>query len=193
MSFQCCKTTSILVSHVLIYNALCSQVVLVGIESILAELYSSLKLNPDSTSEQSATYDQLMRSPLIVRCLSAQYALGSRGERPTISAKIAWVAINLKFTSLAFHYAINHINHVAEASQPGIHTASLVQELPFLTHAIPELPDSLIGVIKWWLDMAGMIIDDVLSLARAIKGKEGDREAIHAHSRVHRILLYSHC
>lgn len=130
MSFQCCKTTSTLVSHVLIYNALCSEAVLVGIEPILAELYSSLKLNPDSTSEQSATYEQLMRSPLIVRCLSAQYALGSRGERPTISAKIAWVAINLKFTSLAFHYAINHINHVAEASQPGIHTALFVQELP---------------------------------------------------------------
>lgn len=37
-----------------------------------------------------------------------------------------------------------------------------------------------------------MIIDDVLNLARAIKGKEADREAIQAHSRVHCIPLYSH-
>jgi len=93
----------------------------VGIESIMDELYSSHKLNPDVTSDQSSSYDSLLRSPLVTRCLSMQHALGSRGGRPTVSAKLAWVAMNLKLTSVTLHYANNIINNnLAEAAQSGI-------------------------------------------------------------------------
>ena len=63
----------------------------------------------------------------MTRCLSVQHALGTRSEHPTVSGKLAWVALNLKLTSVTLHYANNIINNnLAEAAQPGMLLGVLV-------------------------------------------------------------------
>ena len=69
------------------------------------EIYRVLGVNIDHSVDSQS--DQLFRNPNIQRCLSTQISLGYFGERKprSLSAKVAWTILNLRFAALLMAYA----------------------------------------------------------------------------------------
>ena len=89
----------------------------------LNEIYRVLGVNVDHSGDPQP--EQLFRNQMIQRCLSMQMSLGYQGEKKhrSLSAKVAWTILNLRFTSLIFTFAFKKPPNVpgieSETKKPG--------------------------------------------------------------------------
>lgn len=109
-----------------------------------------------------------MRNPLLQRCLSLQFALYFHGEqtRKELSGKLAWATLHLRVASLAFALTWNSAQQRQGSRPQG--AAGQVEDFR------PEALQTLLGLVKWFMDMMSMIIGDLLDLAKACREKPGD-------------------
>lgn len=79
-------------------------------ENFLSGIFRVLGVNIDHSVDPQP--EQLFRSTLIQRCLSMQTSLGYSGERKhrSLSAKVAWTILNLRYTSLVLAYSFRKPN-----------------------------------------------------------------------------------
>ena len=90
----------------------------------LSEIYRVLGVNVDHSGDPQP--EQLFRNQMIQRCLSMQLSLGYQGETKhrSLSAKIAWTILNLRFASLIFAFAFKKPPNMSVAEsdnqKPGI-------------------------------------------------------------------------
>lgn len=90
----------------------------------LSEIYRVLGVNVDHSGDLQP--EQLFRNQMIQRCLSMQMSLGYQGEKKhrSLSAKIAWTILNLRFASLIFTFALKRPPNVSategDPKKPGI-------------------------------------------------------------------------
>ncbi|KAI9840028.1 MAG: hypothetical protein M1819_000220 [Sarea resinae] len=127
-------------------------------------VYRSLSINVDYSIDPA--HEKLFKNSMIQRCLSIQNSLGYKGaQKPrSLLGKIAWVTLNLRFTSLTFAFSFNNF----KGAGPG-HENDVLR---------PDALLSLLGVVKWSIDVMNFLVDELFSLADAVKGHAGDRSYV---------------
>jgi mediator of RNA polymerase II transcription subunit 16 len=110
--------------------------------------------------------ERLVRNPLLQRCLSLQFALDFQGEqvKKKLPGKLAWATLHLRVASLAFALTWN------SAQRQGARPPGSGQPEEFR----PEALQTLLGLVRWFMDMMSMIISDLFDLAKKCRGRAGD-------------------
>ncbi|KAF8534374.1 mediator complex, subunit Med16 [Trichophaea hybrida] len=133
--------------------------------TFLTEVHRALNLKMDFTVSESPN-ERLVRNPLLQRCLSLQFALDFQGEqvKKMLPGKLAWATLHLRVASLAFALTLN------SAQRPGGRPMGGGQPEEFR----PEALQTLLGLVRWFMDMMSMIISDLFDLAKKCRGRAGD-------------------
>lgn len=130
--------------------------------------------------------ERLVRNPLLQRCLSLQFALVFQGEQVNkkLSGKVAWATLHLRVASLAFALTWN------SAQRQGARAPGGGQPEEFK----PETLQTLLGLVKWFMDMMSMVIGDLFELAKQCRGRAGDLKFVREKS-IHTLPspLSKHC
>lgn len=97
----------------------------------------------------------LFRNHLAARCFSLQNALGSadRSGPRKLAARVAWISLNLR------HVSQNLVYNLSRADQP----------------LKPEMAISMVGLVKWSLDLFVYIVQELMGLFFALKHEAVDR------------------
>ncbi|KAL7273205.1 Mediator of RNA polymerase II transcription subunit 16 [Rhizina undulata] len=135
--------------------------------TFLSEAHTALGLKMDFASESPG--ERLIRNPLLQRCLSLQNALDFQGEgvNKRLSGKLAWATLHLRVASLAFALTFN--NPPRQAMPGGTAQGGLTE-----FDLRPEALQTLLGLVRWLMDMMSLIISDLFELAKATKGRTND-------------------
>ncbi|KAF3483237.1 uncharacterized protein GIQ15_02561 [Arthroderma uncinatum] len=114
-------------------------------KNFINEVYRALSMNVDFTIEQ----DKLMNNPYILKCFSMQAALGfkTRLERRNLAAAVPWVTLQLRQISILLAYM--HFNKAGAESE---------------CHD-PEVLRITLGNVKWALDLAKYLVDDLFEIS----------------------------
>ena len=133
--------------------------------TFLTEVHRALNLKLDFAANESPTSERLVRNPLLQRCLSLQFALYFRGEQTPkeLPGKLAWATLHLRVASLAFALTWNTAFHQLPGSR-----------VPVANDLRADTIETLLGLVKWFMDMMSMIVGDLLDLAKVCRGKTGD-------------------
>ncbi|KAI9763955.1 MAG: mediator complex subunit [Geoglossum simile] len=131
----------------------------------LSESQRAINMSVDYSHEPQ--HEKLFRNPMIQRCLSLQNTLGYKGElnHRTLTAKIAWATLHLRLAALTFAITFNNVKSTAGGGAENDYTR-------------PEVLHSLLGVVRWSMDLMNFIIDDLFSLSRLTKGRTQDKEFV---------------
>ncbi|KAI9885287.1 MAG: hypothetical protein M1823_002914 [Watsoniomyces obsoletus] len=116
--------------------------------SFLNEVWRALSQTADFTSE--AQQDKVLRNTSIQRCLSAQDALGRHGGHRSMSSRVAWTALYLRYISSN----LGMLMHAGIKSVGGGDTE----------FSKPDTLQSLFGLIRWTVDFVAFITDDLFDV-----------------------------
>ncbi|KAJ5047335.1 uncharacterized protein L3040_003162 [Drepanopeziza brunnea f. sp. 'multigermtubi'] len=121
----------------------------------LADFTPLIKLNADFSEETH--HDVLVRNTTIQLCLCIQYSIGFKGEfNPrTFSGKLAWLVLQLRSIVVVVTMAANL--HLPGPGGPNANERTTPLE-------DPEVINSLVGSVRWALDLVAWIIDTLLTL-----------------------------
>ncbi|KAA8908454.1 mediator complex, subunit Med16 [Sphaerosporella brunnea] len=135
--------------------------------TFLTEVHRALNLKMDFANSESPS-ERLVRNPLLQRCLSLQFALCFQGEqvKKQLPGKLAWATLHLRVASLAFALTLNSAQR--QGNRPPGAPPSHVEDFR------PEALQTLLGLVKWFMDMMSMIINDLFDLAKACRGRAND-------------------
>ena len=118
---------------------------------------------------------QVYNNGLLLRCLSSQYVLGlGKNSRMTISAKLAWVTLNLKMLSINF---LQSIGKSADPSSLRTGASNTVMNKFNIDTAV-EVVVHLFGSVKWALDILTYCIQEIFDMNYALGEKANDLDAI---------------
>ncbi|KAB2577394.1 Mediator of RNA polymerase II transcription subunit 16 [Lasiodiplodia theobromae] len=111
---------------------------------------------PEDTSQKA--YEQIFRNNVLRGCLSTQNLLGMtpNGSR-NLSSKLAWITLNLRFTSFLLSIPTNH----ARGGGPESFTM--------------ETAKSVSGLLRWTMDLMVYMMNDLIELSQECKKHEADR------------------
>ncbi|KJF61295.1 RNA polymerase II Mediator complex subunit Sin4, variant 1 [Coccidioides immitis RS] len=125
-------------------------------KTFITEVYHALSVNADFTIEQ----DKLMNNPYIQKCFSMQAALGFNGrlEQRNLAAAIPWFTLQLRQISILFAYFL-HFNKSGSDSE---------------CHE-PDILRMVLGNVRWALDLAKYLIDDLFEIASSFDKHSGDQ------------------
>ncbi|WEW61636.1 Mediator of RNA polymerase II transcription subunit 16 [Emydomyces testavorans] len=125
-------------------------------KTFISEVYRALSLNADFTIEQ----DKLMNNPYIQKCFSMQAALGfcGRFQPRNLAAAVPWCTLQLRQISILFAYFL-HFNKTGGDSE---------------CHE-PDILRMIFGNVKWALDLAKYLIDDLFEIASNFDAQSGDQ------------------
>lgn len=128
----------------------------------LSEAHRALNLKMDFATESPS--ERLFRNPLLQRCLSLQNSLDFQGERVNkrLSGKLAWATLHLRVASVAFALTFN--NPQRQQGAGGSNDFDLR----------PEALQTLLGLVRWLMDIMSLTISDLFELAKATKGRTSD-------------------
>jgi mediator of RNA polymerase II transcription subunit 16 len=114
----------------------------------------------DFANSDAPQSDRLVRNPLLQRCLSLQFSLDFQGEqvKKRLPGKLAWATLHLRVASLAFALTLS------SAQRPGAAGSDFR----------PESLQTLLGLVKWFMDMMSLIIGDLFDLANECRGRTND-------------------
>lgn len=143
------------------------------VHGFLHQAMRAMNLNLDySTDEAHKNAYFLFRVPALYKTLSAQAALGTAkdGTR-NISAKLAWITLNLKLLATSMTLSLRPNETMKLGMSP---TCSSVSAMLIET----ELAHSLVGHIKYSLDILVYLFQDLYDVSRDLQGKERNLEAI---------------
>ena len=133
-------------------------------KTFITEVYRALAMDVDFTVEQ----DKLMNNQFVQKCLSMQAVLGfnTRYTPRGLAAAVPWVTLNLRHVSILFAYFL-HITKAGKEADPG---KSLVVQRSItgkrrLTSSNADVLRMILGTVKWALDLAKYLIDDLFEMA----------------------------
>lgn len=111
---------------------------------------------PEDASQKS--FEAIFRNNVLRGCLSTQNLLGmtANGSR-NVSSKLAWITLNLRFTSFLLSIPTNQ----ARGGGPESFTM--------------ETAKSVTGLLKWTVDLMIYVMNDLIELANECKKHEADR------------------
>ncbi|EKG19413.1 Mediator complex subunit Med16 [Macrophomina phaseolina MS6] len=111
---------------------------------------------PEDASQKS--FEAIFRNNVLRGCLSTQNLLGmsANGSRD-LSSKLAWITLNLRFTSFLLSIPTNQ----ARGGGPESFTM--------------ETAKSVTGLLKWTMDIMVYIMNDLIELSHECKDHEADR------------------
>lgn len=134
----------------------------------LSEAHRALNLKMDFATESPS--ERLFRNPLLQRCLSLQNSLDFQGEKVNkrLSGKLAWATLHLRVASVAFALTFNNPQRQAGPSGAAGSGGSNDFDLR------PEALQTLLGLVRWLMDIMSLTISDLFELAKATKGRTGD-------------------
>jgi Mediator complex subunit 16 len=113
---------------------------------------SSSQLSVTLNTLDNASYQQILTNGFLLRCLSSQYVLRlERNSRMSISAKLAWITLNLKMLTSNFWQILQSISKAADQSA-----------------FRPEVGQNILGAIRWALDILTYVLQDLMDLKHAI-------------------------
>ncbi|KAJ9668679.1 Mediator of RNA polymerase II transcription subunit 16 [Coniosporium apollinis] len=121
---------------------------------LLNQIYRAMSLNLDFLTNEKEHAQTLLKGAALGKCLSAQNLLrdpADEGTR-TLSGKLAWCILSIRSHAFVFIQTFRH-------DQP----------------PEPDLAKSLVGLVKWSNDFLVYIVDELMELARAVRGQEHDR------------------
>ncbi|KAF2145598.1 uncharacterized protein K452DRAFT_264768 [Aplosporella prunicola CBS 121167] len=127
--------------------------------AFLIGTHYSTNVTADYTAEElpQKTLQQIFSNSLLRGSLSAQNLIGTGTDgKRNLSAKLAWIALNLRLTSWNLAMAVR--------TKP----EALSQ----------EAAKAITGPVKWTTDVMVYILDELIELSKRCKGHEGDREFI---------------
>ncbi|KAH0544055.1 hypothetical protein FGG08_001673 [Glutinoglossum americanum] len=147
------------------FSSIGGVVFLISIElehQFLSESQRAISMSVDYSHEPQ--HEKLFRNPMIQRCLSLQNTLGYKGElnHRSLTAKIAWATLHLRLAALTFAITFNNVKSTAGGGTENDYTR-------------PEVLHSLLGVVRWSMDLMSFIIDDLYVLSRLTKGRTQDK------------------
>jgi len=127
--------------------------------------------------------EKLLRNSSIQRCSSLQNALDFKGQfnpKP-LSAKIAWTTLHLKMSSIGFAYFMNNVARNS-ATNPRTGEGENRAGMCFILandatdHSNMDIValQTLLGVVKWEIDLHVYLTDELLELSRKTRGKYND-------------------
>ncbi|KAM5439122.1 Mediator of RNA polymerase II transcription subunit 16 [Microsporum canis] len=127
-------------------------------KKFINEVYRALSMNVDFTVDQ----DKLMNNPYILKCFSMQAALGFKNqlERRSLPAAIPWLTLQLRQISilLTYYFHLNKANTEVECHDPEVLSITL-------------------GNVKWALDLAKYLVDDLFEISDNFNSQTGSQES----------------
>lgn len=127
--------------------------------------------------------EKLLRNSSIQRCSSLQNALEFKGQRnpKPLSAKIAWTTLHLKMSSIGFAYFMNNVARNSSTNPRTGEGENRAGSLNLLSldlvihsdHHIVAL-QTLLGVVKWEIDLHAYLTDELFQLSRDTRGRHDD-------------------
>lgn len=140
--------------------------------TFLSEAHRALNLKMDFATESPS--ERLFRNPLLQRCLSLQNSLDFQGERVNkrLSGKLAWATLHLRVASVAFALTFNNPQRQAGPGGAAAAGSSAGGSNDFDLR--PEALQTLLGLVRWLMDIMSLTISDLFELAKATKGRTGD-------------------
>ncbi|KAK2809449.1 hypothetical protein FQN49_008613, partial [Arthroderma sp. PD_2] len=126
-------------------------------KNFINEVYRALSMNVDFTIEQ----EKLMNNPYILKCFSMQAALGfkTRLERRNLAAAVPWVTLQLRQISILLTYF--HFNKAG--AEVECHD--------------PEVLRITLGNVKWALDLAKYLVDDLFEISDNFSSHMNNQES----------------
>ncbi|CUM65064.1 uncharacterized protein PRCAT00002686001 [Priceomyces carsonii] len=125
------------------------------IESIICESHKAINFHLDAFGKESV--DKLLSNPPLQKLLSLQLVLGEFLEQKIIS-DISWIVLNLRSTSFGIMFLLSNIYRQISKKKPSEDT---LQD----SVAKGECIMSLIGNIKWLIDLMIYLNQELLQLA----------------------------
>lgn len=153
----------------------------------LLEIHRVLSLKMDFTGESPS--EKLIRNALLQRCLSMQYALDFRGNSgvKTLSGKLAWTTLHLRVASLASGLTWAPAASARQRQGPpqpedNFKPGSLYARSRIFCsnadHKDTEAMQSLLGLVKWFVDIMCLVVSDLIELSDATKDRWNDLEFV---------------
>ncbi|RLV92918.1 Mediator of RNA polymerase II transcription subunit 16 [Spathaspora sp. JA1] len=135
------------------------------IESIITESHKAINFQLDGFSKE--TVDKLLSNPPLQKLLSLQLVLGEFVNKKCISSDIAWIILNLRSTSFGIMFTISSIYRQISKKKPSEDT---LQD----SIARAECIVSLIGNVKWLIDLIVYLNQELIQLSLAKRHDEKD-------------------
>lgn len=139
------------------------------IESIISESHKAMNFQLDAFSKESV--DKLLSNPPLQKLLSLQLILGEVSEQKSISqlpthssriSDIAWIVLNLRSASFGIMFSLSSIYRQISKKKP---TEDSLQDSVTRGECIM----SLIGNMKWLIDLMVYLNQELLQLANSRK------------------------
>ncbi|KAG0639827.1 mediator complex, subunit Med16 [Tuber brumale] len=142
--------------------------------TFLSEAHRALNLKMDFATESPS--ERLFRNPLLQRCLSLQNSLDFRGERVNkrLSGKLAWATLHLRVASVAFALTFNNPQRQGQGGSAGAASGSSSGSTSSDIDLRPEALQTLLGLVRWLMDIMSLTISDLFELAKATKNHTSD-------------------
>ncbi|OAL70354.1 hypothetical protein A7D00_5320 [Trichophyton violaceum] len=125
-------------------------------KKFIDEVYRALSMNV--TVEQ----DKLMNNPYILKCFSMQAALGfkNRLERRNLAAAVPWLTLQLRQISILLTYILHFNKAGADVECYD-----------------PETLRITLGNVKWALDLAKYIVDDLFEISDNLNSQSSSQDS----------------
>ncbi|KAI5959892.1 SIN4 [Candida pseudojiufengensis] len=137
------------------------------IESILSECHKSINFQLDAFSKESV--DKLLSNPPLQKLLSLQLILGEFINNQ-IMTDISWIVLNLRSTNFGIMFSLSSIYRQISKKKPSEDTLQ-----DSITRG--ECILSLIGNIKWLIDLMALLNQELLQLSYSkSNGNESDQQ-----------------
>ncbi|KAI5949391.1 SIN4 [Candida jiufengensis] len=124
------------------------------VESIISEAHKSINFQLDAFSKESV--DKLLSNPPLQKLLSLQLILGE-SQNNSIMTDIAWIILNLRSTNFGIMFSLSSIYRQISKKKPSEDTLQ-----DSITRG--ECILSLIGNIKWLIDLMAFLNQELLQL-----------------------------
>ncbi|KAK6460881.1 mediator of RNA polymerase II transcription subunit 16 [Scheffersomyces coipomensis] len=140
------------------------------IERIISESHKAINFRLDSFSKESV--DKLLSSPPLQKLLSLQLVLGDLSDENYMVSDIAWTVLNLRSTSFGIMFSLSSIYRQISKKKP---TEDSLQDSITRGESIV----SLIGNVKWLIDLLVYINQELLQLAYSKNNPNNSKLTMH--------------
>ncbi|KAK6454350.1 mediator of RNA polymerase II transcription subunit 16 [Scheffersomyces xylosifermentans] len=139
------------------------------IESVISESHKAINFQLDAFSKESV--DKLLSNPPLQKLLSLQLVLGELQEKNTIVSDIAWIVLNLRSTSFGIMFSLSSIYRQISKKKP-------IEDSLQDSITRGECIMSLIGNVKWLIDLMVYINQELLQLSNTKQNSSNSKLTI---------------
>ncbi|GEQ67321.1 hypothetical protein JCM33374_g985 [Metschnikowia sp. JCM 33374] len=132
------------------------------VQSIIAESHSAINFYLNSFNKESV--DKLLSNPPLQKLLSLQLTMSDLGQKK-VSGDIAWIILSLRSTSFGIMFSLSSIYRQMSKKKP-------VEDSMEDSINRAECIISLVGSVKWFIDLLIYLNQELLQLSAAKNNSE---------------------